>query len=327
MGEKKMNTMEKNIEWIHKHTVCDDGGIIVTTNKPVLYPEVTGYYIPSLLNAGEKELAIKFAKKMMEIQKPDGSWYDSDDAYPFIFDSCQILKGLVAIRDILPEADEHIIKGIDWVFTNLQEDGHLVQPNRDVWGEDDTHCNDLIHIYCMSPIIEAGELLNRPDYIKKANIVLDYYIDNYRDRIVNYTLFSHFYAYVIEGLIDCGREEIAREAMTNFEKYRGSNGAICAYNDVDWVCSTATFQFAIIWYKLGEKDKADLSYEFMCKLQNPSGGWYGCYTGSKMNEIWLRGLRKLGKTRNLYARDAEISWANKFYLDATFWKAKLERNA
>lgn len=58
----------------------------------------------------------------------------------------------------------------------------------------------------------------------------------------------------------------------------------------------------------------------MCSLQNPSGGWYGCYTGSKANEIKLRALHKIGKTRNLYARDAEISWANKFYLDATYFK-------
>ena len=314
------NTFERAIAWIHNNTVENDAGIIVTTNKRVLYPEVTGYYIPSLLQAGEVELAKKFAKKMCEIQKKDGSWYDSDDENPFIFDTCQILKGLVAIRDIMPEVDKNIVDGIDWVFSNLHDDGHLVQPNIEVWGGDDTHCNDLIHIYCMSPIIEAGKVLDRPDYIEKANAVLDYYIEHYRDRIVNYTLFSHFYAYVIEGLIDCGRVDIAREAMKNFEKYRNDNGKICAYNDVDWVCSTATFQFAIIYYKLGEKKKADIAYNYMCSLQNPSGGWYGCYTGTKANEIKLRALHKIGKTRNLYARDAEISWANKFYLDATYFK-------
>ena len=314
------NTFERAIAWIHNNTVENDAGIIVSTNKRVLYPEVTGYYIPSLLQAGEVELAKKFAKKMCMIQKEDGAWYDSDDDYPFIFDAGQILKGLVAIRGIMPEVDNHIIKGIDWIFSNLKKDGHLVQDNHDVWGADDTHCNDLIHIYCMSPIIEAGKVLNRPDYIEKANIVLDYYIENYRERIVNYTLFSHFYAYVIEGLIDCGRIEIAREAMKNFEKYRNDKGKICAYNDVDWVCSTATFQFAIIYYKLGEKKKADIAYNYMCSLQNPSGGWYGCYTGSKANEIKLRVLHKIGKTRSLYARDAEISWANKFYLDATYFK-------
>ncbi len=320
-----MNTYEKAINWIHNNTVGKDEGIIVSTKKKVIYPEVTGYYIPSLLEAGEVELAKKFAKKMCEIQKADGSWYDSDDANPFIFDAGQILKGLVAIRDIMPEVEKHIIKGADWILSNLKDNGHLVQPNTDVWGGDDSHCNDLIHIYAISPILEAGKLLNRPDYIEKVNQILDYYIDNYRDRIVNYTLFSHFYAYVIEGLIDCGRIEIAREAMRNFEKYRKSNGAICAYNDVDWVCSTATFQFAIIWYKLGEKEKADLSYNYMCELQNPTGGWYGSYTKPKLKELWFRLLSKFKMTRYLYAYDEEISWAVKFYLDATYYKKLPEK--
>lgn len=323
--ELNNTTYKKTLNWIHNNTVNDEG-MIVTTGKKVIYPEVTGYYIPSLLNVGEIELAKKFAKKMCEIQKVDGSWYDSDDKNPFIFDTCQILKGLVAIRTIMPEVEKHIVNGIDWVFSNLKEDGHLVQPNRDVWGNDDTHCNDLIHIYCMSPIIEIGKALDRPDYVKKANIILDYYINKYWDRIVNYTLFSHFYAYVIEGLIDCGRVEIAKEAMKNFEKYRKDNGKICAYNDVDWVCSTATFQFAIIWYKLGDYEKANKSYDYMCSLQNPTGGWYGCYTKSKLSEIAWRIKKKLGLTnRMLYIRQYEISWANKFYLDATYYK-KLTNN-
>ena len=47
----------------------------------------------------------------------------------------------------------------------------------------------------MSPIIEAAEIFNRPDYKEKANIVLDYYINNYKERIVHFTLFSHFYIF------------------------------------------------------------------------------------------------------------------------------------
>lgn len=319
-----MNTYEKAISWIYNNTVDNNGGIIVTTGKRVLYPEVTGYYIPSLLCFGEHELAKSFAKHMCEIQREDGAWNDSDDKVPFIFDTGQILKGLISIREIMPDVDKHIIKGIDWILSNLNEDGHLVQSNTSVWGLDDTHCNDLIHIYALSPILQAAKIFNRPDYMQKANKILDYYIDNYYDKIVNYTLFSHFYAYVIEGLIDCGRIEIARKAMNNFNKYVKNTGAICAYNNVNWVCSTATFQFAIIWYKLGEKEKADLSYNYMCSLQNPTGGWYGSYTKPKVKELLLRILSHFGLTRYLYAYNVEISWAVKFYLDATYYKKMSE---
>ena len=75
-------TYNKAIEWIHNNTVGDKEGIVVTSKKRVIYPEVTGYYIPSLLNAGEVELAKGFARKLCSLQKADGSWYDSDDQNP-----------------------------------------------------------------------------------------------------------------------------------------------------------------------------------------------------------------------------------------------------
>lgn len=306
--------MDKARKWIFNNSLYNNGGIVVTHRQRVIYPEVTGYFIPSLLKIGEKDLAISYAKHMCEIQKQNGAWYDPSDRFPFVFDGGQILKGLVAIREYLPEVDAHIIKGIDWIFSNMKESGELNQPKNDLWGDRDDYCNELIHIYCMSPIIEAGKILNRPDYVEKANKVLDYYISNFRDRIVNFTLFSHFYAYVIEGLIDCGRIEIAREAMKNFEKYRRNDGSVYAWNNAGWTCSTATFQFAIIWYKLGEIEKANKTYEYACSLQNKTGGWYGSYIHSP------RDYFDIAFKRRLYEDKEEISWAVKFFIDATCCK-------
>ncbi len=226
------------------------------------------------------------------------------------------MKGLLAVRCFLPEVDEHIVKGIDWIFSNMKDSGELNQPKNELWGDRDDYCNELIHIYCMSPIIEAADIFNRPDYKEKANKVLDYYIENYRDRITHYSLFSHFYAYVIEGLIDCGRLEIAREAMANFEKYRRKDGSVFAWNDAGWSCSTATFQFAIIWYKLGDIEKANKSYEYACSLQNDTGGWYGSYIHSLLDYIDIVARRRL------YERKQEISWAVKFFIDATYERGK-----
>lgn len=306
--------MDKAKKWIHNNIVDNNGGIVVTHKQRITYPEVTGYFIPSLLKVGEKELAISFARHLCEIQKPNGAWHDPSDRFPFVFDGGQILKGLIAIREYLPEVDENIIKGIDWIFSNMKDTGELNQPKNDLWGDKDDYCNELIHIYCMSPIIDAGKLFNRPDYIEKANKVLDHYIKNYRERIVNFSLFSHFYAYVIEGLIDCGRVEIAREAMSNYEKYRRKDGSVYAWNNAGWTCSTATFQFAIIWYKLDERGKADKSYEYACSLQNETGGWYGSYVHSPLDYI------DIAFKRRLYEKKQEISWAVKFFIDATYYK-------
>lgn len=316
-------THEKALEWIKNNTLSVEGvpgnGIVVTSKKRIIYPEVTGYYIPTLLKWDMKDLALKFAEYLCNIQKEDGSWYDSKDKAPYIFDSAQILKGLVAIRDIYPEADEHIIKGCDWILTNMRENGRLVTPDEESWGGDDTFCSEMIHIYCLEPIRDAGKIFGRNDYLEAVDKILAFYKENYKEKIENFSLLSHFYAYVMEGLYDLGEEKLCRESMERIEKYKTAKGGITGLNDVPWVCSTGIFQLAIVWYKLGEKAKGDELFEYACNLQNASGGWYGSYPENKFKNIFYRGRKK-----PYYFPEEEISWAVKYFLDARYYKNQLE---
>ena len=97
--EKRIDYIEiyrKAIGWIGNNSINGES-IICNTDKRKGYPEVTGYYIPTLLKWGYRELAISYAKWLCKIQKPDGSWYDTDNREPYVFDSAQILKGLIGI--------------------------------------------------------------------------------------------------------------------------------------------------------------------------------------------------------------------------------------
>lgn len=313
------NVLEKVKVWISNNTI-DNNGIVVTSKRRLIYPEVTGYYIPSLLKWDMKELALSYAKYLCDIQKEDGSWYDSKDKAPYIFDSAQILKGLVAIRDIYPEVDEHIKKGCDWILTNMKEDGRLATPDEESWGKDEDFCCELIHIYCLEPIREAGKIFGNQYYLDSVDKILEYYKKNYKEKIENFSLLSHFYAYVMEGLYDLGELQLCRESMERIEKYKTTKGGITGMNDVPWVCSTGIFQLAIVWYKLGEKAKGDELFYYACNLQNESGGWYGSYPENKIKNIFYRGRKK-----PYYFPDEEISWADKYFLDAYYYKKQLER--
>lgn len=309
----------KTIRWIHEHTV-DGCGIAVTSKQMVIYPEVTGYYIPSLLQWGEKELACAYAKHLCSIQKEDGSWYDCTDTAPYVFDSAQILKGLVTIRGIMPEVDPHIVKGCDWILSNMQPDGRLTTPSQGAWGNDENFCSELIHIYCLSPIREAGQIFGKPEYLEAVDKILAYYKREKLDRIENFSLLSHFYAYVMEGLYDLGEIDLCRESMLRLESYRNKKGGIPGLKDVPWVCSTGMFQLAIVWYKLGDLERGNSLFNYTLSLQNESGGWYGSYPAPTLLAPLYRGRKK-----PFYFPDAEISWACKYFLDALAWKNKLEQ--
>lgn len=314
----KIEYYNKAIEWIKNNTI-NGQGITVTSKKKIIYPEVTGYYIPSLLVWGEKEIAISYAKYLCSIQKEDGSWYDSTDSAPYVFDSAQILKGLIAIRKILPEVDTHIIKGCDWILSNMQENGRLTTPNKDDWGDNENFCSELIHIYCLSPIRDAGKIFDKKEYLEAVDKILAYYKSEKLEQIANFSLLSHFYAYVMEGLYDLGEYELCKDSMMRLEKYRNRKGGIPGLNDVPWVCSTGMFQLAIVWYKLGDLERGNTLFYYALSLQNESGGWYGSYPAPSVFSKFYKGRKK-----PYYFADEEISWANKYFLDALALKEKLE---
>lgn len=302
---------KRAISWVKENTI-DGSAIICNTNLKLGYPEVTGYYIPSLIRWGYKDLAKAYAKWLLTIQNTDGSWNDVKGENAYIFDTAQILKGLLAARNIVEKCDEidkAIIKGCDWILSCASEEGRLITPSKKEWGEDESVCSELIHLYCLSPIKEAGELFNNSLYIESADKILNYYIDTYYDKILHFNMLSHFHAYVMEALLDMGCEDLCREAMKDFASFQKSNGAIPAYKDVDWVCSTGIFQYAVVCYRLNSIAQGDKAFDYACSLQNESGGWFGSYLD--MNNA---------KEVNTYFPCSEISWANKYFLDALYYR-------
>lgn len=302
-----ISVYKRAVAWICCNSV-DKKGIINNSCLTKPYPEVTGYYIPTLMRWGYKELAITYAKWLCNIQSENGAWYDTEGQHPYIFDSAQILKGLIAIRNLCPDVDKHIIRGCDWILGNMTPDGRLISPIKEIWGDGKT-CSELIHTYCISPIKEAGELFNRVDYIEKAEKIACYYTTKCRNQILKFDLLSHFYAYVMEAMLDIGEVDLARDAMSKMAELQKENGAVPAYNNVDWVCSTGLFQLAVVWFRLGDMEHGNKAFEYACKLQNESGGWYGSYL-SEANPYEVA----------TYFPNAEISWAIKYFLDALYYK-------
>ena len=235
-----------------------------------------------------------------------------------MFDTAQILKGLVAVREILPEVDTAIVKGCDWVISCMTEEGQLVTPSQGAWGDDETFCSELIHLYCLTPLMDAGRIFERDDYTQAATKIKDYYISHFRDKILSFSLLSHFYAYVMEGLWDLGERELVTQAMQNIRQYQNAEGGIPGLADVKWVCSTGMFQLALVWYKMGNLSEGNRLFDYTCSLQNPSGGWFGSYPTSFLQRL------SRGRQKPYYFPKEEISWADKYFLDALTYKKRLE---
>lgn len=309
-----LGVYKKAISWIEANTIVEKTGksIINNTNCPKGYPEVTGYYIPTLIRWGYRELAIDYAKWLISIQHNDGSWYDTFDQMPYVFDTAQILKGLLVAYSIWPDENvkNAIIKGAMWLAGNIQHDGRFKAADESIWKMPKAY-SELIHLYCLSPIREVGIHFSKPELLEMVDLSIDYYKQNHMEEILHFDLLSHFYAYVMEALVDLGELELAKAAMNNIGNFQTEDGAVPGYNDVHWVCSTGLFQLALTWFRVGDIERGNKAFSYACRLQNESGGWYGSYPSAEDES-------------NDYFAASEISWAVKYFLDALYYKNKAE---
>lgn len=290
--QKKKPSYERAMDWCKQHTVPGQG-VIVHTRQPVAYPEVTGYYIPTLYQWGEQELARSYTRWLLSIQLPDGA-FPAPDGVPYTFDTGQIMRGLVAALDDMEGVEQPLRRACDWMLTQVEPSGRLTTPSTELWTG---IASDLIHTYALPPLMEAGKRLGVKEYRDAAAFVLDYY--KRQDDLVPFNRLSHFHAYAMEALCELGETELAARGMADVARVQRKDGAIPAYPDVEWVCSTGMAQYAIVWYTLGERERADRALRYLEKIQNKSGGFFGSY----------------GKGAQ-YIAGGEISWAVKYFLDA-----------
>lgn len=292
------SSYESAIGWYRTHTVAGQG-VIVHTRQAVAYPEVTGYYVPTLYQWGDIETARAWTRWLLSIQLPAGA-FPAPDGVPYTFDTGQIMRGLVAALDDVPEAENSLRRACDWMLTQVDPiSGQLKTPSTELWTD---IASDLIHTYALPPLLEAGQRLGVKEYEDAARFVLDYYKG--QPGLVPFNRLSHFHAYAMEALTELGEMELARQGMAEVAQRQRTDGSVPAYPDVEWVCSTGLAQYAIVWYALGEKTRADRAMAYLETIQNPSGGFFGSYgKGAK------------------YIAKGEISWAVKYFLDA--WRLKL----
>ncbi|MBN2133945.1 MAG: polysaccharide pyruvyl transferase family protein [Sedimentisphaerales bacterium] len=292
----------KGIEWIRNH-IIDNEGVAVSSRRRIAYPEVTGYLIPTLQACGEHELARNFARWLLGAQQQDGAFTAPGTADRYAFDTGQVIRGWVSLLDRLPKLERSLRRACDWLIgTADATTGRLRVPrSKSAWslgprGE----ISEGIHLYALAPLEQAGHALNEPSYIQFVRRSLDYYLK--KVRLTDFrqpNALTHFYAYIQEALLELGCEQEARIGMASVAAFQKANGAVPAYNDVDWICAPGLAQLAQVWYRLGEIDRAEAAMKALSALQNPSGGFFGSYG--------------VGAA---YFEDAEIAWAVKYAIEA-----------
>lgn len=255
------------------------------------YPEVSGYLVPTLLRYGERGLGTRLLRWLLCIQRGDGS-YASPAGTPQVFDTGQVLRGLLAGSNLVGGALSAAERAADYLCGQLVEGGARGFAERYA-GE----IPEAVHLYVLPPLIRASEALGEPGYRVAAERCLDFYCK--ADGTLEGGDLTHFLGYQIEALIDMGRGDLALPVLDLLRERQRPDGSVPAKRGVKWVCAPGLAQLALCWYKVGWWEAADKAVGWLERHQTADGGFRGSY----------------GRGAD-YFPDAEPAWAVKFYLDA-----------
>ena len=299
-------------QWVTNHRDSQYHGIIISTHKRTIYPEVTGYYIPTLLAVGEYTMAEEFGVALARTQRSDGSFGLGDRG--FVFDTLMVVRGLNALVVRQPTRTEfvQVLKNAcKWLVEEIDpRTNRWVVPEGSIWGlpSGRGRVSEGIHLLGIVPLRTCGHILQNQKYIDfsyamEKRIMQDLGTSELVDFTHQHHL-SHFYAYIMEALQELGHHELVQKGMAIVGTVQQLDGSVPAYSNVEWVCSTGLAQFALVWYRMGDPAslmRADRALFYLFEhLQHKKT--YG-FTGS------------VGKDAT-YFPFQEISWAVKYAIDA-----------
>jgi len=283
-------TATRALAWVHANALST-GGIRVESRHSRAYPEVTGYLIPTLLEYGERDLAIDLTDWLLCIQRADGSFADPDTGRSFAFDTGQALRGLLATVGIVDGADRAARRAAEYLAGLVLPTGGFPR------AYEGTSCPEAVHLYVLPPLVQAATTLGCDRFRSVAEECLEHEVR--RPDALRLDDLTHFLCYELDALIDLGKTEIARPLLTELMRLQAGDGAVRGVGGASWVCTPGLAQLAICWYKAGMTDAADRAMAWLDAHQQRDGGFLGSYG--------------IGAS---YKADVEISWAVKFVLDA-----------
>ena len=166
--------IRRALDWVRQHR-APGGGILLHHRTEDASQEVSGYLIPTLMNAGERELALELALWEASVQGSDGSWA-APDGIPYTFDTAQVIRGFLSVLDVLPQLEPNLRRACDYVVKKIARDGRVTSKSLEMWKlPDGSILTDYCNLYVLPPLFEAARRLNEPRYQEAATRSLEYF--------------------------------------------------------------------------------------------------------------------------------------------------------
>lgn len=336
--------IQEAMQWLYRaQKASTDGGVSEAYHLYhgwlPSYPETTGYIIETFFayydQTGDevyKDAAIRMAKWLLDIQNDDGSITNSNYEKKFVFDTGQVIFGLVKAYEY-SGSNEYIdgaINAGNWLVEQQEDNGSWVKHS----------INNIPHAYYSRvawSLAKLHELIGVEKYIEACKNNIEWCIKQQNEngwfRNASFTQrnhetpYTHTIAYTIRGILEVGIYlnsakyiATAKRAIDGLMHEVSPAGYVPGTYNKDWqgdhsfTCLTGNAQLAICLFRLSRYEKENKLYrELAVNINQYLKGRQNITTSNNNIKGAIAGSHPIwGK----YIHYAYPNWAVKFFVDA-----------
>ncbi|HVA45962.1 MAG TPA: methyltransferase domain-containing protein [Pirellulales bacterium] len=277
--------VESAVNWLNQQS--RSVGLAVRCGAPPC-PGLTAALLPTLLEFGQLELLEDWLGWLLSAQRSDGSFTQAGMDVGSFLNTAEALvaltelaaAGMVVAHDPARRAAEYLNQRLaDFSLAGTGGDRRL---------------RTAVSVRCAAALSGAGPWLGSKRWQQTADDVLvrsrgavDWHLWNEPGRLV---------VQAADAWLTLGEVDLARDILRWPSSRQRRDGSVPATEHATWGENDVLAHLSALWFRLGERDRADRALAFLHRQQRPSGGWW---------QRWGRSLPT-----------GESAWAVNHYLDA-----------
>ena len=289
------STVEAAVAWLNAQEL---GRGLASLSGGAACPGMTAAMIPTLLEFGQLDLAQRWSDWLVAQQLSDGSFPRADGTAGSPFNTAQALSALVQLspaRGFAPKKGSGALAASNTRKISTVESSRPLFRSESAAGlvQDRSSAERAAEYLAkrltakrpagglMFQVRVAGELCCLPALAAAAQhfaasewqALVDQLASHAR-RVVDWRLWdtsTRLVPYIAEAWLNLGEPELARDALRGPSAAQRRDGAVPADRSGRWGDFAVLAQLAVLWYRLGDRPRADLALAFVQSGQLVNG--------------------------------------------------------
>jgi malonyl-CoA O-methyltransferase len=294
--------------WRRLQGCATDDGLTPTCGRSAVCPGLTATTVATFWALGAPDDAVRWGRRLMAWQKPDGSLPDAGLLHSSLFNTAQAVKAWAYLldRECLSEAEPALRRACGYLKSRIGDDGAMRPPagggSFDRWAPSTVHLSGMAVAEArgrpVASSVRGGSGASAVTVRSAVEHVLR------REEMLPGGTPTHVAAHGIESLLDL--EEIdercgvaGRRALEQLAGRQRPDGSLRVDLEHHWTSSVGLAHLAALWFRIGMVEPGNRAMACLERHQRVDGSWPGS---------WGRGAAYFPKGTSV--------WTAKYYLDA-----------